>query len=79
MARNHITTVGDSAALLLSQDILDKIGVHIGDEVDIAIVDRVLILRPLDEVERQRTIEAVIDDVFESRKSAYQRLAESTM
>jgi antitoxin component of MazEF toxin-antitoxin module len=75
MSREQITRVGTSAALLLPQDVLDQMGVSIGDEVDLSIVNRKVILRPLDEVEREQKLEAATQDIFERRRSAYERLA----
>jgi antitoxin component of MazEF toxin-antitoxin module len=75
MSRKRITADGDSATLELSQEILDKLGVAIGDEVDISVVDRTLILRPLDEATRARAIEAATTSTFERRHSAYEELA----
>ncbi len=75
MSRKQITATGDSAALLLSPEILKELGVSVGDEVDVSIVDRTLILRSLDEVERAKKIDAATRVVFESRRSAYEELA----
>ncbi len=76
MSRQQITAVGDSAALLLPQEILELMGVHVGDELDIEVVDRKLILRPLNEVEREQKFKSTTEAIFERRKSSYQRLAE---
>jgi antitoxin component of MazEF toxin-antitoxin module len=75
MSRERITAVGESAALLLPKDVLDKLGIAIGDEVELSLVDRTLILQPLDEAGRAQKLEAVIKTVFERRQSAYTRLA----
>ena len=75
MSREQITRVGTSAALLLSQDVLDQMGVSIGDEVDLSIVNRKVILRPLDEVEREQKLKTATQDIFARRRSAYERLA----
>ncbi|MBA2645920.1 MAG: AbrB/MazE/SpoVT family DNA-binding domain-containing protein [Pyrinomonadaceae bacterium] len=76
MSRRRITTAEDSAALLLPQEMLDEMGISIGDEVDVSVVNRTLILRSLDEAERARKIDAATDAVFERRRSAYEELAE---
>jgi antitoxin component of MazEF toxin-antitoxin module len=76
MSRERITVIGESAALLLSQDVLDKLGIAIGDEVELSLVDRTLILQPLDEAYRAQKLEAVTKTVFERRQSAYTRLAQ---
>jgi antitoxin component of MazEF toxin-antitoxin module len=76
MPRQRITTVEKSAAIILPQDMLNQMGINIGDEVEVSIVDRTLILRPLDEVKRARKIDAATKTLFQRRKSAYERLAE---
>jgi hypothetical protein len=50
-------------------------GVNDGDEIDISIVDRTLILRSLDEAERAQKIGAATESVFERRKSVFEELA----
>jgi len=75
MSRGRITATGDSPALLLSQEVLDKLGLKVGDEVDISLVERTLILRSLDEADRARRIENTTSSIFERRKSAYEELA----
>jgi antitoxin component of MazEF toxin-antitoxin module len=76
MSRERITAVGESAALLLPKDALDKLGIAIGDEVELSLVNRTLILQPLDEADRARKLAAVTETVFEKRQSAYTRLAQ---
>ena len=75
MSRKRITASENPTTLLVPQEILDKMGVVDGDEVDVSIVDRTLILTPLDEVERALKLGAATESVFERRKRAYQELA----
>ena len=51
-------------------------GVHEGDEVDVSVSDRTLIMRPLADAERPRKIEEAAKAVFERRRAAYKKLAE---
>ena len=76
MSRERITAVGESAALLRPKDVLVKLGIAIGDEVELSLVDRTLILQPLDEADRAQKLEVVAKTVFERRQSAYTRLAQ---
>lgn len=76
MARHQIVTLGQSAALLLPQELLAQINVRIGDEIDISIIDHTLMLRSLEEAQRQQQLETISEQVFTRRKSAYQRLAQ---
>jgi antitoxin component of MazEF toxin-antitoxin module len=75
MSRKRITATEDSATLLLPQEIIDQLGLQQGDEVDVSVVDRTVILRPLDESERAQRLRAVTESVFESRADAYEELA----
>jgi antitoxin component of MazEF toxin-antitoxin module len=75
MSRKRITASEDSATLLLPREILDAMGVNDGDEIDVAVIDRTLILRSLDEAERARKVGAATEAVFERRKSVFEELA----
>ena len=75
MLRKIITTAGESAAILLPKEYLEKMGIDVGDEIDMSIKGRTLILRPLDNSERTQKIDAVTKRVFKRRKSAYEKLA----
>jgi antitoxin component of MazEF toxin-antitoxin module len=72
----QVLTLGDPAELVISQDILKQIGVGAGDKVELAISDRALIVRPLEEAERARKIAAATSDIFDRRREAYLKLAE---
>jgi antitoxin component of MazEF toxin-antitoxin module len=74
--RRRITTSGNSAALILSQDLLGLMGIAVGDEVDVSLVDKTLVVRPLSETERAAKVQAAMDDVFKRRGGLLKRLAE---
>lgn len=76
MARHQLVTLGQSAALLLPQELLAQINVRLGDEIEVSVIDQTLILRSLEEAQRQQHLETIIDQVLTRRKSAYQRLAQ---
>ena len=44
MLRKIITTAGESAAILLPKEYLEKMGIDVGDEIDMSIKGRTLIL-----------------------------------
>ena len=75
MSRKRIMASEDSATLLLPQEILDAMGVHNGDEIDVSVTDGTLTLRSLDEAERARKLGAATEAVFERRRAAYEELA----
>lgn len=78
MFTEQIITIGDTAELVLTQELLEKIGVGAGDKIEVAIEDRALIVRSLngagkkDEQERDKMMEALM----ERRSKLFQRLAE---
>jgi antitoxin component of MazEF toxin-antitoxin module len=76
MLNEQVLTLGDPAELIISQEILKQIGVGAGDKIEIAISDRVLVVRPLEEAERARKIAAATRDIFDRRRDAYLELAE---
>ncbi len=75
MSHKRITVAEDSSMVVVPKEVLEMMGVEAGDEIDLSVVDRTLILRPLDEVERAQKFDAVTKAVFERRKSAYEELA----
>jgi antitoxin component of MazEF toxin-antitoxin module len=76
MSNEQVFTLGEPAELIISQDILKQIGVGAGDKIEIAISDRALVVRPLEEAERERKIAAATRDIFDRRRDAYLKLAE---
>jgi antitoxin component of MazEF toxin-antitoxin module len=72
----QVLTLGDPAELIISQEILKQIGVGAGDKIEIAISDRALVVRSLEEAERARKIAAATRDIFDRRRDAYLKLAE---
>lgn len=51
-------------------------GIAVGDEVDVSLVDKTLVVRPLSETERAAKVKAAMDDVFKRRGGLLKRLAE---
>ena len=76
MSNEQVLTLGDPAELIISQEILSRIGVGAGDKIEIAISDRALVVRPLEEAEKARKIAAATRDIFDRRRDAYLELAE---
>ena len=76
MSRERITAVGETAALLLPKEVLAKLGIAIGDEVELSLIDRTLLLQPLDEAARGQQLAAITNRVFARRQSAYTQLAQ---
>jgi putative addiction module antidote len=76
MPRTQIRKIGNSFGLLLTDEILKLMDIRADDEVDITVENRILIISPLNEKEREQKIDKAVENIFKRRKSAYQRLAE---
>ncbi|MBK7781825.1 MAG: AbrB/MazE/SpoVT family DNA-binding domain-containing protein [Ardenticatenia bacterium] len=70
-----ITSIDNTPMLQLTQEVLDQVGISVGDEVDLTVINRTLILRPLEEVEREQTIASLTRALFERRQRVYAALA----
>ena len=73
--RKRITTVGNSAALLLSKDMLRLLGLEAGGEVEVSFSGRTMLVRPLKEAERAERVASAVEKVFERHDRALRRLA----
>ncbi len=71
-----ITAVGNSAAVLLSKDLLAILDVKIGDELEVKVVDNALLLRSIRQEERNEQFNLSAKKILEKRHSALARLAE---
>jgi len=76
MPKTQIRKIGNSFGLLLTDEILKLMDIRADDEVDITVENRILIISPLNEKEREQKIEKAVQNTFKRRKSAYQKLAE---
>ncbi len=75
MLRRKITTSGNSAALVLSQDLLGLMGVKAGDDVELHVVGRTLVVRPADEPAGDAEAVDAIEKVLLERHEVFERLA----
>lgn len=75
MLRRKITTSGNSAALVLSQDLLGLMGVKVGDDVEIEVSGTALIVRPIDAKRRDEIFKDAFEKVLVERRELFERLA----
>ena len=74
--RKKITTSGNSAALVVPREFLAQMGITVGDEVELTMIDRTLVARPIAQVARDEKVKTAVNDIFRRRRSALKRLAE---
>lgn len=75
MSRQKIAVIESSAALRLSDEILEALGVSVGDEVELSLEDKALVIRSLAEAERAERIASLTDELLDRRSDAYEELA----
>jgi len=74
MTELPIVSVVESGGIVVPIDALEAIGLRVGDEVNVSLGERELILRPAAGT-RRPIVEEVTREVLERRKEAYRRLA----
>lgn len=73
--RKKLTALGDSAAIILTHDLLELLGLELGQEVELSVVGRTLVIRSVQEAERAGMLRSATDQVFERRRGLLVKLA----
>jgi antitoxin component of MazEF toxin-antitoxin module len=71
-----ITTLDDTASVSLPPEAVNALGVNAGDELDIEIVGRALVVRSVDEARRSREFTNIFESVLKRRRRTYEQLTE---
>ena len=74
MSQLPIVSVGESAGVILPAEVLQSLGLRVGDVLQATLGDHELILRASDD-NPSEPIEEITRDVLEKRRDAYRRLA----
>ncbi len=72
--REKVTAVGNSAAIILPRDLLETLGLKIGQEVDLPVMGRALVIRSAQDAERQKVLRPAADRIFNRRHGLLTRL-----
>lgn len=72
----RITTIDDASGVLFPQEAVDALGISAGDELEIEIVGRAVVVRSVEEAQRSREFLDVFESVLKKRREAYEQLAE---
>jgi len=75
MSDMPLVSIVESDGVVVPVDILESIGLRVGDRVNVSLGNRELILRPAAATDSERKIDEITRDVFQRRKDAYERLA----
>ena len=72
----QVVTVDEAARLTLPPEAVEALGLQPGDEVDVEIIGRAVVVRSMAEANRAREFAKSFESIFERRRGAYQQLAE---
>jgi antitoxin component of MazEF toxin-antitoxin module len=75
MAQVTIISHGDSAAVVVPLQLLESVGLRVGDTVEASIVSDELVLRASTSEARRQQVSQAIEEVLDARQDAYRRLA----
>lgn len=77
MTDPQIVTISETATFTLTPELLQQIGVGAGDQIEIALSDRLLTVRPVTEPDDEATrLEKMMDSIMDRHDNVFRRLAE---
>ena len=75
MTLARVASIENMAALMLPNGIMEQLGIVIGDELDIAVVDNSLVVRRSAAADQIARIDPIVDKLFAERGEVYEALA----
>ena len=72
----RITTIDEASLLALPAEALDALGVKPGEDLDIEVIGRAVVVRSVEEARRSRDFLESFESILHSRRRAYEKLAE---
>ena len=72
----RITTIDDGASLVLPPEAIDALGVKPGEQVDVKVIGRAVVVRSVEEARRSSNFLKSFETILQRRRKAYDKLAE---
>ena len=72
----RITTIDEAGSLALPPEAVDALGVKPGENLDVEVVGRAVIVRSVAEAQRSRHFMDLFESILQRRRKAYEKLAE---
>jgi antitoxin component of MazEF toxin-antitoxin module len=70
-----VTTIDQHSSVALPPEALEALGVEAGAELEVEIVGRALVVRPIEEARRSRDFMSAFESILSKRRNAYEELA----
>ncbi len=72
----RITTIDDAASVSLPPEAVQALGVKPGEELDIEVVGRAVVVRSVEDARRSRDFLDSFESIMQRRRKTYEKLAE---
>ncbi|MFN0121082.1 MAG: hypothetical protein ACKV2V_11340 [Blastocatellia bacterium] len=76
MSSQQLTMVDGSPVLVFSQELMRELGINVGDDLDLFVENRTLLIRSRDLSDRRAMMDAAMENLMERRHEVYEQLAE---
>ncbi len=74
--RFELTAIGNRGiAVILPPELFAQVGMSVGNQVDVTLVDQTIILQPIEKAERVKRIDQITEQILVQRRSVYEALA----
>lgn len=70
-----VTTIDQRSSVVLPPEAIEALGVEAGAELEVEIVGRALVVRPVEEARRSRDFMSAFESILSRRRAAYEELA----
>ena len=70
-----VTTIDQHSSVALPPEALEALGVEAGAQLEVEIVGRALVVRPVEEARRSRDFMSAFESILAKRRTAYEELA----
>ena len=70
-----VTTIDQRSSVVLPPEAIEALGVEAGAELEVEIVGRALVVRPVEEARRSRDFMSAFESILSKRRTAYEELA----
>ncbi len=70
-----VTTIDQRSSVVLPPEAIEALGVEAGAELEVEIVGRALVVRPVEEARRSRDFMSAFESILSTRRNAFEELA----
>ncbi len=70
-----VTTIDQRSSVVLPPEAIEALGVEAGAELEVEIVGRALVVRPVEEARRSRDFMSAFESILSRRRNAFEELA----